>query len=404
MPSQRLKFPGTLGELDARLDLPTGEPKAFALFAHCFTCSKDTVAASRVSRALAARGIAVLRFDFTGLGGSDGDFANTNFSSNVQDLIKAAEYLRQDGNAPSILVGHSLGGAAVLSAASQIAECRAVVTIGAPSDPAHVQHLFADSVGQIGSAGEQEVVLAGRKFVIRKQFLEDIAEQQLSQKVHRLNRALLVMHSPQDDIVDIDHARRIYQAALHPKSFISLDNADHLLNDKKDAEYAAEVIGAWVSHYLPAGEEDKVTDAEPRAVVVAEAGIGKFAQHVTVGPHRLTADEPTSYGGNDLGPSPYDFLLAALGTCISMTVRMYADRKQLNLRQVEVQLVHDKIHATDCDNCETETGRIDRIQGQIRLTGDLDQQQRTRLLEIAGKCPVHRTLHSEVLVETSELT
>ena len=402
MPSQRLKFPGTRGELDARFDLPNGQPKAFALFAHCFTCSKDTVAASRVSRALAARGIAVLRFDFTGLGGSDGDFANTNFSSNVEDLIKAAEFLRQRGNAPSILVGHSLGGAAVLSAASRISECRAVVTIGAPSDPIHVRHLFADSVDQIAAEGEQEVVLAGRKFVIRKQFLEDIAEQELSQKIHRLNRALLVMHSPQDDIVDIDHARRIYQAALHPKSFISLDKSDHLLINKRDAEYAAEVIGAWVSRYLPVGEEEASVDR--RSVVVAEAGIGKFTQHVTIGPHHLTADEPESHGGNDAGPTPYDFLLTALGACTNMTVRMYADRKQLPLKHVEVQLVHDKIHATDCENCETESGRIDRVQRNINLTGELDTEQRRRLLEIANKCPVHRTLRSEVLIGDLETT
>ena len=402
MPSQRLKFAGTQGELDARFDLPTGQPKAFALFAHCFTCSKDTVAASRVSRALAVRGIAVMRFDFTGLGGSDGDFANTNFSSNVEDLIKAAEFLRQFGDGPSILVGHSLGGAAVLSAADQIPECRAVVTIGAPSDPAHVQHLLADSIDEIVSTGEQEVVLAGRKFVVRKQFLEDIAEQKLSQKVHRLNRALLIMHSPQDDIVDIDHAREIYRAALHPKSFISLDKSDHLLTNKRDAEYAAEVIAAWVSRYLPITEEER-ENAQKRSVIIAEAGIGKFAQHVTIGPHHLTADEPESHGGNDSGPTPYDFLLTALGACTSMTVRMYADRKQLPLNQVEVKLVHDKIHATDCENCETESGRIDRIQRRISLKGELDSKQRQRLLEIADKCPVHRTLNSEVVVETFEV-
>ncbi|MDJ0956670.1 MAG: bifunctional alpha/beta hydrolase/OsmC family protein [Arenicellales bacterium] len=404
MSSQRLKFPGTHGELDARFDLPTGPPRAFALFAHCFTCSKDTVAASRVSRALAARGIAVLRFDFTGLGGSDGDFANTNFSSNIEDLIKAAEFLRQRGNGPSILVGHSLGGAAVLSAASRIPECKAVVTIGAPSDPGHVQHLFADSVDQIAAEGEQEVILAGRKFVIRKQFLEDIAAQKLSQKIHRLNRALLVMHSPQDDIVDIDHARRIYEAALHPKSFISLDKSDHLLNSKRDAEYAAEVIGAWVNRYLPIGEEDDAASADRRRVVVAEAGVGRFTQHVTIGPHHLIADEPKSHGGQDSGPTPYDLLLTALGACTNMTVRMYADRKQLPLKHVEVQLVHDKIHATDCEHCETKDGRIDRIQTRVSLTGELNREQRRRLLEIADKCPVHRTLRSEVLIEDLETT
>lgn len=402
MPTQRVKFQGAGSELDARLDLPTGRPRAFALFAHCFTCSKDTVAAPRVSRALAAQGIAVLRFDFTGLGGSGGDFANTNFSSNVEDLVAAADHLRTRGDAPAILIGHSLGGAAVLSAAGQIDECRAVVTIGAPSDPAHVRHLLADDIEQINAEGEREVLLAGRKFVIRKQFLEDVAGQRLAEKVRRLNRALLVMHSPQDGTVDIDHARRIYQAALHPKSFVSLDGADHLLNDKQDAEYAAQVVSAWVGRYLPASAEEPVPDTVARAVVVAEAGDGKFAQNVQVGPHRLRADEPQSYGGDDSGPSPYDFLLAALGTCTAMTIRLYADRKQLPLRHVEVRLQHDKVHAAECEQCETASGRVDRIARRIRLVGDLDTEQRRRLIEIADKCPVHRTLHGEVVVDTTE--
>lgn len=402
MPTHRLQFPGSEGQLEARLDLPSGQARSYALFAHCFTCSKDSVAASRVSRALAMLGIGVLRFDFTGLGGSDGDFGNTNFSSNVQDLVKAADYLRQRGAAPSILLGHSLGGAAVLSAASQIEECKAVVTIGAPSDPAHVSHLFADSLDRIGSEGQQQVVLAGRKFVIRKQFLEDIAGQALTRKIKRLQRALLVMHSPQDTTVCIDHARKIYEAALHPKSFISLDGADHLLSNKRDADFAAQVISAWVSRYIPVIDEDPAAGSKPRSVRVMEAGIGKFAQHVVIGPHRFAADEPESLGGNDSGPSPYDFLLAALGTCTSMTLRMYADRKQLPLQQVEVNLTHDKMHATDCENCETKTGRIDHVKREIRLVGELDTDQRRRLMEIADKCPVHRTLHSQVVVDTQE--
>ncbi len=402
MSSQRIKFPGTHGDLDARLDLPSGPPRDYALFAHCFTCSKDTVAASRVSRALAARGIAVLRFDFTGLGGSDGEFANTNFSSNTEDLIRAVEFLRQRARAPGILIGHSLGGAAVLSAAEQVSECKAVVTIGAPSDPDHVRHLFVDSIDEIESRGEKEVLLAGRKFVVRKQFLDDISEQNLSQKIHRLNRALLVMHSPRDDTVDIDHARAIYQAALHPKSFISLDGADHLLTNKDDAEYVAQVVSAWVSRYLPRGSEQTAPDTEPRTVLVSEDKTGKFSQNVRIGPHRLRADEPVTYGGDDSGPSPYDFLLAALGTCTAMTIRMYAQRKGLPLQQVEVELNHDKIHAAECESCESEFGKIDQIQRRIRMTGELDAEQRRRLLEIADKCPVHRTLHSEVLVETDE--
>lgn len=402
MTSQRIKFPGTQGDLDARLDLPSGPPRDYALFAHCFTCSKDTVAASRVSRALAARGIAVLRFDFTGLGGSEGEFANTNFSSNTEDLIRAVEFLRQRARAPGILIGHSLGGAAVLSAAEQVRECKAVVTIGAPSDPDHVRHLFVDSIDEIESRGEKEVLLAGRKFVVRKQFLDDISEQNLSQKIHRLNRALLVMHSPRDDTVDIDHARAIYQAALHPKSFISLDGADHLLTNKDDAEYVAQVVSAWVSRYLPRESEETAPDTEPRTVQVTEDTTGKFSQNVRVGPHRLRADEPVTYGGDDSGPSPYDFLLAALGTCTAMTVRMYAQRKGLPLQQVEVELSHDKIHAAECESCESESGKIDQIQRRIRMTGELDAEQRVRLLEIADKCPLHCTLHSEVLIKTTE--
>lgn len=401
MPTHRISFPGTGGILDARLDVPSAEPVAYALFAHCFTCSKDTVAASRISRALAERNIAVLRFDFTGLGGSEGELANTNFSSNVQDLLKAVDYLRESGAAPTILIGHSLGGAAVLSAAGDVPEAVAVVTIGAPSDPAHVQHLFSKSIGDIVAGGEQEVVLAGRKFLIRKQFLEDIAEHKLSERIHRLNRALLILHSPQDDVVNIEHAGQIYEAALQPKSFVSLDGADHLLTHQQDAEYIASVVSAWVSRYLPSTQRYVAPDSEPRTVVVAEAPDGKYAQSVTVGPHRLRGDEPAAFGGNDTGPSPYDFLLAALGTCTSMTLRMYADRKQLPLDHVEVDLSHQKIHARDCEECESETGRIDRIDRVIRVRGRLDETQRKRLLEIADKCPVHRTLHSEVFVKTT---
>ena len=402
MSTLRLKIPGTDGDLDARLDLPTGNPRVYALFAHCFTCSKDSVAASRVSRELASKGIAVLRFDFTGLGGSDGDFASTNFTSNVQDLVRTADYLRQNYEAPKILIGHSLGGAAVLAAAGDVDECRAVVTIGAPGDPAHVQHLFADSVDEIRSKGEQEVVLAGRKFVVRKQFLEDIAGQTLADRIHRLGRALLVMHSPQDDTVGIEQAGNIFQAALHPKSFVSLDGTDHLLSNKQDAQYVAQIISAWVGRYLPGTEDPSATGKTARTVVVAEAGVGKFAQHVTVGPHGFLADEPESVGGNDSGPTPYDLLLAALGTCTSMTLRMYAERKGLPLRHVEVRLSHDKIHVDDCEQCETESGRVDRVKRVISMDGELDSDQRKRLLEIADKCPVHKTLHSEIVVETAE--
>jgi putative redox protein len=396
-----MKFPGTQGDLEGRLDLPVGQPVAWALFAHCFTCSKDTVAASRISRALAERGIAVLRFDFTGLGGSDGEFSNTNFSSNTEDLIKAAEFLREHGNAPQILIGHSLGGAAVLAAAARVPECRAVITLGAPSDPDHVRHLFAGSVEEIQASGGKEVLLAGRKFVITRQFLEDIGSQSLADKIRRLNRALLVMHSPQDEIVDIDNAREIYQAALHPKSFISLDGSDHLLTDKDDAGYVGDVVSSWVSRYIPAAPGDDDDNEKPRHVLVSECG-GKFGQSIRVGPHRLRSDEPESFGGEDSGPSPYDYLLVSLGACTAMTLRMYANRKGLALRHVEVELRHDKVHAVECEDCDTRSEKVDRIKRSIRLDGDLDAKQRRRLLEIADMCPVHRTLHSEIKVRTVE--
>ncbi len=400
MPTERFTFPGKSGELDARLDLPDLKPRAYALFAHCFTCSKDSVAASRISRALAEQGIAVLRFDFTGLGGSEGDFGNTNFSSDVEDLLAAADHLRRIAMAPSILIGHSLGGTAVLAAADSLAEAEAVVTIGAPSDPAHVKHLFAEGNDDAPTHGEQAVALAGKRFVVRRQFLEDIKEHALTEKIRKLNKALLVMHSPRDVVVGIDQARRIYEAAMHPKSFVSLDDADHLLTRKSDAEYVATVVAAWASRYLPPDPEGGRPDTEPRAVVVSEAFSGGYAQNVHIGPHHMRGDEPETFGGDDTGPSPYDFLLAALGTCTSMTIRMYAQRKALPLEHVSVELRHQKIHAADCANCETKSGRIDRIQRSIRLRGPLDEGQRRRLLEIADKCPVHRTLRSEVVIET----
>ncbi len=400
MPTERISFSGTDGLLDARLDRPLGNPRAYALFAHCFTCSKETVAASRISRALAELGIAVLRFDFTGLGGSEGEFANTNFTSNVQDLLHAVDYLRRNAVAPSILIGHSLGGAAILNAAAEIAEALAVVTIGAPSDPAHVRHLFSQHVDEINARGAREISLAGRKFLVRKQFLDDIAEQRLVEKIRRMRKALLILHSPQDDIVDIEHARAIFQAALHPKSFVSLDGADHMLRHKQDAEYVASVVSAWVERYLPVRDEKVVPDNRPRTVNVSEAVEGRYAQDVNLGPHRLRADEPEAFGGDDTGPSPYDLLLAALGACTCMTLRMYAEHKKLALDHIEVELSHQKIHARDCEGCDTKTGKIDRIDRTIHVEGDLDQEQRTRLLEIADKCPVHRTLHSEVSVKT----
>jgi putative redox protein len=396
--SEKVEFTGALGaRLAARLDRPVTPPVAYALFAHCFTCSKDTRAATYVAAALAERGIACLRFDFTGLGGSDGEFANTDFSSNVADLVAAADFLRAHHRAPAILVGHSLGGAAVLAAAARIPEAVGVATIGAPAEPAHVLRHIPDP-DRIAREGAAEVVLAGRPFRIGKGFLDDVAAQRLAGAIGGLRKALLVLHSPRDDTVDIDNATRIFTAAKHPKSFVSLDPADHLLSRREDAAYAGQVIAAWAARYLPQGVA--APEAAPGQVVVRETREGKFTQLVAAGRHVLRADEPVAAGGLDSGASPYDLLLAGLGACTAMTVRMYADLKKLPLERVTVELRHDKIHAQDCAECETKEGRVDRIERIVRLEGALDETARAKLLEIANKCPVHRTLHSEVTVPT----
>lgn len=403
MPTERFQFTGEGGhQLAAALELPDGEPAAYALFAHCFTCGKDTLAAKRISVALAARGIAVLRFDFTGLGSSEGEFANSTFSSNVADLVRAADHLRATRKAPSILIGHSLGGAAILAAAGKIPEAKAVVSIAAPSDPAHVTGLFGEHVDAIRAQGEVEVSLAGRPFRIKREFLDDIAEHELMKGVTGLHKALLVMQSPVDDTVGIDNATRIFVAAKHPKSFVSLDHADHLLTKPADALYAADVIAAWASRYIETAKPAKVMDlAEvPRKVVVQETRKSKFNQIVTVGPHHLVADEPAAAGGEDAGPGPYDFLLAGLGACTSMTMRLYADRKSLPLDRVTVTLKHSKIYAKDCAECETRDGMLDQIERDIAMDGALDAEQRKKLMEIADKCPVHRTLTSEIRIVT----
>ncbi|MEO3429967.1 alpha/beta fold hydrolase [Pelagibius sp. CAU 1746] len=399
--SEKVTFSGAGGDiLAARLDLPPGRPRAYALFAHCFTCNKDIFAASRIAGALAMQGIAVLRFDFTGLGASEGDFANTNFSSNIADLLCAADYLRRTHAAPKLLIGHSLGGAAVLMAAAQIPEATAAATIGAPADPAHVAAHFTEARPEIEAAGEAEVLLVGRPFRIKKQFLEDIENHKLERAVADLRKALMVFHAPRDATVGIDNASRIFLAAKHPKSFVSLDDADHLLSRKADAVYVADVLAAWAGRYICREEAPTELNAATGTVVVEETGEGKFTQRIAAGPHRLRADEPVSYGGLDSGPSPYDLLLAGLGACTSMTLRLYAERKGLALEKTRVILSHDKIHAEDCETCETRSGKIDRIQRTIRINGDLDDAERQRLMEIADKCPVHRTLESEILIET----
>jgi uncharacterized OsmC-like protein/pimeloyl-ACP methyl ester carboxylesterase len=403
MPNERFQFTGVDGQqLAASLDLPEREPLAYALFAHCFTCGKDGLAARHIATALAAKGIAVLRFDFTGLGSSEGDFANSTFSSNVADLVRAADHLRETRKAPAILIGHSLGGAAILAAAGQIPDAKAVVTIAAPSDPAHITGLFRDRIEDIRKHGKVEVSLAGRPFQITRGFLDDIAEHGLMAHVTNLHKALLVMHSPTDDTVGIDNATRIFSAAKHPKSFVSLADANHLLTRKRDATYAADVIAAWAERYIDPVTQEPAADLgeAPRNVVVRETRNSKFQQTVSIGPHRMLADEPVAAGGEDSGPGPYDYLLAGLGACTSMTMRMYADRKSLPLERVTVTLKHSKIYAEDCAECETKAGMLDQIDRTIAMEGTLDADQRKRLMEIADKCPVHRTLTSEIRILT----
>jgi uncharacterized OsmC-like protein/pimeloyl-ACP methyl ester carboxylesterase len=404
VPTERFQFEGEGGhKLAAALDLPEQEPLAFALFAHCFTCGKDALSAKRISTALAAKGIAVLRFDFTGLGASEGEFANATFSSNVADLVRAADHLRKTRKAPALLIGHSLGGAAILAAAKDIPEAKAVVTIAAPSAPAHVTGLFKDQIEDIRTVGEVEVSLAGRPFRIKREFLDDIAEHDLMAQIGKLRKALLVMHSPTDDIVGIDNATRIFMSARHPKSFVSLAGADHLLSDRRDAAYVADMIAAWAPRYLqPAADHAAERSAEPRRVVVQETRNSKLQQLVSVGPHRLLADEPLAAGGDDTGPGPYDYLIAGLGACTSMTMRLYADRKSFPLDRVTVTLAHSKIYAKDCAECETREGMLDQIERVIRIDGELDAEQRKKLMEIADRCPVHRTLTSEIRIVTKE--
>jgi len=348
----------------------------------------------------------VLRIDFTGLGESGGEFAESTFSADVEDLVRAADHLRVAHTAPVLLVGHSLGGAAVLAAADRIPEARAVVTIGAPYSPDHVTALFAKARAAIDSAGVAEVCLGGRPFTVRRAFLDDIAAQPQQERIAALGRPLPVLHSPDDDVVDVANARWIIDAAGPRASLVALDGADHLLTRSADADRVAELVTAWATPYLVATEVD--TDAagrpapppEPGTVVVTETGVGRFTQRIRADDHEWDADEPESAGGTGSAPDPYQLLLSALGACTSMTMRMYAERKGWNLRRATVTLTHDHMHAADCADCATESGLLDRIVREIRLDGELDDDQRAKLRAIAERCPVHRTLHSEIVVET----
>lgn len=404
MSTERFEFPGHDGaQLSARLDLPDGPHVATALFAHCFTCGKDIPAARRISARLAALGIAILRFDFTGLGHSGGEFSNTSFTSNVDDLISAHAMLADRGMEPSLIIGHSLGGAAVLKAAAALDSIKAVVTIGAPFDPGHVVHNFESAIPEIKAEGAAEVRLGGRPFKIGRGFLEDVATTDITTSVANLNAALLVLHAPRDSIVGIENAGEIFSAAKHPKSFVTLDGADHLVTAATDAEYVANLIATWSERYLDIHRPAPPPGAPEGVLRVTEADPKGFLTDITSGEgHHLVADEPLAYGGTNKGLSPYGMLSAGLGACTSMTIRMYARRKGWPLEQVSVDVNHDKVHAQDA---ETGIGdKIDTWRRRISLKGRLDQDQRVRLLEIADKCPVHRTLErsSKVITELVE--
>ncbi len=400
MQNLNVTFKNQNGEmLSGILDLPTEEPVAYALFAHCFTCSKNLRAASNIARALNDERIAVLRFDFTGLGQSEGEFADTNFSSNVGDLLAAVDFLDRKHGDVSILIGHSLGGTAVLQAAPQVETAVAVVTIGSPAEPTHVARMLGGHEDSLRERGEAEVDLGGRPFLVKQQFVDDLEQHDVKGTIGKLHKALLIMHAPLDNIVEIDNAAELFVAAKHPKSFVSLDSADHLLTNDDDSRYAGQVLAAWASRYLPHadhGEPFRVAAGE----VVARTYTDGFKTDVRAGRHTLVADEPRSVGGTNAGPSPYDLLSASLATCTSMTLHMYAAHKKLDLESVTVRVKHGKIHAVDCEDCESDSGRIDEFQRSIALQGGLSETQRQRVLEIADRCPVHRTLEGEIKIRS----
>ncbi|WP_370088783.1 alpha/beta fold hydrolase [Ekhidna sp.] len=398
---KKVSFKNTDGhELSARLDFPLiGKPKAFVLFAHCFTCSKNLKSVDHISSAFTQQGMAVLRFDFTGLGQSKGEFADTNFSSNLSDLKDAYAYLEENHQAPQIMVGHSLGGAAVLHVSGDLEKVRAVATIGAPSSPDHVTHLLDKGRKELEEKGEAEVNIGGRTFKMKKQFLDDLENSERKGVIKNLKKSLLVIHSPQDKIVGINNAQEIYEQAMHPKSFVSLDGADHLMQNEKDARYVGSIISSWSSRYI----EQKEQDEAPEGEVWTRIGEKGFTTEVIAGRHQMIADEPPSVGGADEGPTPYGYLLAGLGACTAMTMRMYADHKKIDLKEVEVKLTHDKIHQQDGENSESSKGKIDQIKRKIKLTGDLTDEQRKRLIEIADRCPVHKTLEGKPEILTEEV-
>lgn len=399
MKNKKVEFVNSKGiKLSGKLELPVNQlPKSYAIFAHCFTCNKNLNAVKNISRALTSHGFGVLRFDFTGLGESEGDFSATDFSSNIEDLEDVAEYMIKEFGAPELLIGHSLGGAAVIFASAKIPSIKSVATVGAPSSPQHVQHLFKSNIEEIKENGVAIVEIGGRSFPISAQFIEDISGKNMNKVLYSLNKPLLIMHSPQDKVVEIKNAAEIYSAAKHPKSFISLDGADHLLSKKEDSVYVGSVIAQWASRYIKLNEEETIKTSEQVVVKIGNKGL---TTDILAAGHPITADEPESAGGDNFGPSPYDLLLASLGACTAMTLRLYADRKKWNLDEVIIHLSHGKTYTADCKNCDEKGAKLDHIEKSISLIGNLDDSQKQRLLEIADKCPVHKSLSNTIIIKS----
>ncbi|MFO8147333.1 MAG: alpha/beta fold hydrolase [Bacteroidota bacterium] len=400
MSSEKVTFKNKEGfELHGKLELPIDQaPHNFVIFAHCFTCNKNFFAVKNICDALTDKGFGVLRFDFTGLGESEGEFSDSNFSGNVEDLLSAEEFLKTKYQAPTLLIGHSLGGAAVYFAAQHLPKVKAIATLGAPSSINHVRHLIKDNLEEINKKGKAEVNIGGRSFSIKKQFIEDLENKELTDILPKLEKSILILHSPQDNIVAIKNAEELYMAAKHPKSFVSLDGADHLLSDKTDSQYAGNIIGSWATRYL---EIPVLKDLASRHEVVANLGKSGFTTRIKAGNHHLVADEPVVAGGNDFGPDPYQLIAAGLAACTSMTIQMYVRRKKWNLETVETHINHSKSYIEDCVNCESASAKIDTFEREIVLTGELDEKQKQRILQIADKCPVHKTLHTKVQVITT---